>query len=257
MRHRSCAALNASHAFMTIVSDAAGRCGFLRLSFEMTDEHPTSRRRVTAGGHRRVVGRRDRQQRSQRHHLVLERGAEQLFGYTAEEAVGRSITMLIPPDRLSEEDVVLGRIRKGQRVEPFDTIRWRKDGTLVDVSLTVSPIRDATARSSARRKSRATFPTGNTSRQSCSDLQHRLMGLAIASASILGSPDVDAVLSARSSSRAMCSRPTATRCGASTEQRHLEDRAIVWHLRRVRRARSSRRRRRSAASAPRAVFANR
>ena len=71
-------------------------------------------------------------------------GAEQLFGYTADEAIGKSITILIPPDRLGEEDLVLARIRRGDRVEHFDTIRWRKDGTLVDVSLTISPIRDAT-----------------------------------------------------------------------------------------------------------------
>src|SRR5690242_19801137 len=54
------------------------------------------------------------------------KGAEELFGYTAEEAIGRSITMVIPHDRLSEEDMVLGRIRRGQRVEHFDTIRQRK-----------------------------------------------------------------------------------------------------------------------------------
>ena len=71
------------------------------------------------------------------------RGAEQLFGYTAAEAIGRSITILIPPDRLAEEDMVLGRVRRGERVELFDTVRCRKDGTTVHVSLTVSPIRDA------------------------------------------------------------------------------------------------------------------
>src|SRR6202022_903428 len=66
------------------------------------------------------------------------RGAEQLFGYTAEEAIGQPITMVIPPDRLGEEDLVFGRIRRGEGVDHFETVRWRKDGTLVDVSLTVS-----------------------------------------------------------------------------------------------------------------------
>src|SRR5205085_3603635 len=70
------------------------------------------------------------------------RGAEELFGYTAEEAVGQSITILIPADRLAEEDMVLSNVRRGERVEHFDTIRKRHDGTLVPVSLTVSPIRD-------------------------------------------------------------------------------------------------------------------
>ncbi|HTM24378.1 MAG TPA: PAS domain S-box protein [Vicinamibacterales bacterium] len=69
------------------------------------------------------------------------RGAERLFGYTADEAIGRSIRIVIPADRMSEEDEVLSRIRSGRSVEHFETIRRRKDGTLVDISLTVSPIR--------------------------------------------------------------------------------------------------------------------
>ena len=68
--------------------------------------------------------------------------AERLFGYTAGEAIGRSIRMIIPSDRQSEEDMVLARIRSGQGVTHFETIRQRKDGTFVPISLTVSPIRD-------------------------------------------------------------------------------------------------------------------
>src|ERR1700737_3772002 len=71
-------------------------------------------------------------------------GAEQLFGYTADEAIGQSITMLIPPDRLSEEDLVLARIRRGGGAEHFETGRRRKDGALIDLSVPVSPIRDPT-----------------------------------------------------------------------------------------------------------------
>lgn len=74
------------------------------------------------------------------------RGAEQLFGYSAAEAIGRSITMIIPTDRLDEEPAILGRICRGERLEHFETIRRRKDGTLRDVSLTVSPIVDAAGR---------------------------------------------------------------------------------------------------------------
>jgi PAS domain S-box-containing protein len=69
-------------------------------------------------------------------------GAERIFGYAAEEAIGRSITMLMPPDRVSEEPGILARIRRGERVEHYETVRRRKDGTLLDVSLTVSPIID-------------------------------------------------------------------------------------------------------------------
>jgi PAS domain S-box-containing protein len=69
-------------------------------------------------------------------------GAERLFGYTAEEAVGHPVTILIPPDRLDEETFILERIRRSELVEPFDTVRRRKDGTLFDASVAVSPIRD-------------------------------------------------------------------------------------------------------------------
>lgn len=73
-------------------------------------------------------------------------GAQQLFGYKADEAIGRSITMLLPPDRLVEEEIILGHIREGRRVEPYETVRRRKDGSFVDISLAVSPIKDASGR---------------------------------------------------------------------------------------------------------------
>jgi PAS domain S-box-containing protein len=70
------------------------------------------------------------------------RAAERIFGYTVEEAVGRSIRIIIPKDRQGEEDTVLDRIRRGQGVDHFETIRLRKDGSLVPISLTVSPVYD-------------------------------------------------------------------------------------------------------------------
>ncbi|HZR26376.1 MAG TPA: PAS domain-containing sensor histidine kinase [Vicinamibacterales bacterium] len=70
-------------------------------------------------------------------------GAERLFGYSAAEATGRPITMIIPPERWPEEDRVMASVRAGKRVEPFETVRVRKDGSSVHVSVTVSPIRDA------------------------------------------------------------------------------------------------------------------
>jgi PAS domain S-box-containing protein len=74
--------------------------------------------------------------------------AEKLFGYTAEEAVGKPITILIPPNRHDEEPAILERIRRGERVEHYETVRQRKDGSLVDISLSVSPIRDGLKTSS-------------------------------------------------------------------------------------------------------------
>lgn len=70
------------------------------------------------------------------------RGAERLFGYAAQEAIGQPITMLIPPDRFDEEPAILGGIRRGERIEHFETVRRCKDGRLVDISLTISPIKD-------------------------------------------------------------------------------------------------------------------
>lgn len=70
------------------------------------------------------------------------RAAELMFGYSAAEMVGKSITTIIPTDRRAEETDVLAHVRRGERVDHFETVRQRKDGTLVDISLTVSPIRD-------------------------------------------------------------------------------------------------------------------
>lgn len=69
-------------------------------------------------------------------------GAEHLFGYTAGEAVGKSVTMLIPEERLDEEPEILERIRRGERIVHYETVRRRKDGTSLEISLTVSPLRN-------------------------------------------------------------------------------------------------------------------
>ena len=70
-------------------------------------------------------------------------GADRLFGYPANEVIGKSISILIPPDRQAEERIILSRIRLGEPVNHYETVRRRKNGTLVDVSLTVSPLYDA------------------------------------------------------------------------------------------------------------------
>ena len=67
-------------------------------------------------------------------------GAERIFGYHAQEIVGQSILKLIPPERHSEEDYILGQVRRGERISQFNTIRRCKDGRLIHVSLTISPI---------------------------------------------------------------------------------------------------------------------
>lgn len=71
-------------------------------------------------------------------------GARRVFGYTADEVIGKPVTILIPPDRQDEEPNILRRLRVGERVDHFETIRVRKDGALIDISLSISPVRNAT-----------------------------------------------------------------------------------------------------------------
>jgi PAS domain S-box-containing protein len=73
-------------------------------------------------------------------------GAERLYGHLAEDVIGQPVTILIPSDRLHEEDTIIDRIRRGERIHHYETVRRRKDGSLVDVSLTVSPLKNAEGR---------------------------------------------------------------------------------------------------------------
>jgi PAS domain S-box-containing protein len=74
------------------------------------------------------------------------KGAERLFGYAEEEAVGQNITLIIPLERRDEERMILEQLTRGERVDHFETVRMRKDGSLLDVSLTISPMKDASGR---------------------------------------------------------------------------------------------------------------
>src|SRR5882724_3007362 len=71
-------------------------------------------------------------------------GAEKIFGYSAGEAMGNPITRLIPSELAAEEPRILEKLGRGERIQHFETVRLRKDGSRIDVSLTVSPIKDAT-----------------------------------------------------------------------------------------------------------------
>src|SRR5579862_8788370 len=72
--------------------------------------------------------------------------AERIFGYTPDEAIGQHITLIIPPERHAEESDILDRLRRGERVDHFHTVRKRKNGGLLDVSLTISPVRNSSGR---------------------------------------------------------------------------------------------------------------
>jgi len=78
--------------------------------------------------------------------VTWNKGAERIFGYSTDEAVGKSITILIPPDLQDEEPRILEHIRRGERIDHFETKRRHKDGRLLDISLTVSPVKDADGR---------------------------------------------------------------------------------------------------------------
>jgi len=129
--------------------------------------------------------------------------AERMFGYTAAEAVGRSITLIVPAERLSEEEHVLREIRAGRAVDHFETIRRRKDGTLLPISLTISPIRDNDGRVvgaskiardvSERRRAEEALAAAEA-RQA--DLRQRLVALVSASGTLFGSPKMHDVLPA-------------------------------------------------------------
>ena len=71
------------------------------------------------------------------------RGAQLLFGYSAEEVVGKPVSILIPPELQDEEPAILGRLQRGERIDHYETVRRRKDGSPIDISLTVSPMRNA------------------------------------------------------------------------------------------------------------------
>ena len=73
-------------------------------------------------------------------------GAERLFGYTANEAIGSPITLIIPPEKRDEEQSILAKLRSGERIEHFDTVRVSKQGRRIDISLTISPVRDSSGR---------------------------------------------------------------------------------------------------------------
>src|SRR5258708_1608359 len=75
--------------------------------------------------------------------LTWNKAAERLFGYRAGEIVGQSITVLIPSDRLADEKMILGNLRRGERVEHYETVRLCKDGRPVEVSISVAPLHDA------------------------------------------------------------------------------------------------------------------
>ena len=114
-------------------------------------------------------------------------GAERIFGYTAEEAIGQHISLVIPPDRLGEEDHIIGRLKAGRRVDHFETERVRKDGRRIPVSLTVSPIKDETGKVVGASK----IARDVTDRRRAEAERQRFVALAESSTDFIGICDLE------------------------------------------------------------------
>ncbi len=117
------------------------------------------------------------------------RGAQRLFGYSAAHAIGQPITLIIPRERVDEDQHVMERIRAGIRVEPFETVRVRRDGTLVDVTVTVSPIRDASGAIVGASKIARELTKQSRARTEAADARDRLAFLAEVGAVLSSSLD--------------------------------------------------------------------
>ena len=127
------------------------------------------------------------------------RGAEKIFGYSASEAVGKPMLMLFPPERVQEESDILARIRRGESVEHFETVRVRKDGRRIDVSVTISPIRDPRRRDCRRFKNCARHHRAQTSRDTARRTSRRTLAASRRIAALAtgsGDPDAHAAIGA-------------------------------------------------------------
>ncbi|MDG3007162.1 PAS domain S-box protein [Paludisphaera mucosa] len=122
-------------------------------------------------------------------------GAERLFGWPREEAVGRPLaSLIIPPDRLGEEEAILEKIRRGERVPPFETVRMRKDGGLVEISATMSPVRDDEGRVVAASKIARDVTAAKAAERAQRAAEERARFLADLAAASQGSTDPDAFM---------------------------------------------------------------
>jgi PAS domain S-box-containing protein len=122
--------------------------------------------------------------------LSWNQGATRLFGFTAEEAVGKPVTIIIPRDRLDEEPTILEKIHRGERIKHFETVRQRKDGSFIDISLTISPIRNSSGKivgaSKIARDITELRKARDRQRLLMREMSHRVKNLFALSGSIVG-----------------------------------------------------------------------
>ena len=118
--------------------------------------------------------------------------AERLFGYTAQEIIGRPITTLVPPELLSEEAMILDRLRRGERLDAYETVRVRKDGGRLELSLTISPVRDAAGRIIGASKIARDIGAARAAERVLRESEERYRSLVEASGAIVFNSDGEA-----------------------------------------------------------------
>jgi PAS domain S-box-containing protein len=159
-------------------------------------------------------------------------GAELLFGYSAEEIIGRSIAVLFPPDRLGEESLILDRIRQGERVAHYETVRRRKDGREIDISVTISPVRDAAGRIAGASKIARDISARKRIQDALRHSEERYRGLAEAIAAVVWTTDAQGQIADMPQWRALTGQSfEEVRGWGWLDAIHPDDRALtreVW-----------------------------
>ncbi|WP_395014721.1 PAS domain S-box protein [Dongia sp.] len=158
-------------------------------------------------------------------------GATDLFGYSAEEAIGKPVTMLIPADLQNEEPSILERIRAGERIEHYETVRQRKDGTLVDLSLSVSPLKDSAGTVVGASKIARDITERNRGQEQerllIREMNHRIKNLFALASSIISLSARDADSPQALKTRATERLAALARVHSLTLSRHGQDEATV------------------------------
>lgn len=149
--------------------------------------------------------------------------AERLFGHPASEAIGQSITLIIPPERLPEETEIIGRIRRGERVDHFETVRMRNDGRRVDISITVSPVRDREGRIIGASKIARDIAARKHAEADLVESEGRHRALYTLAAAVQPLTDPEAIVA--TAARVLCEHLKADRCAYA----EVED-GSVFHI---------------------------
>jgi PAS domain S-box-containing protein len=123
--------------------------------------------------------------------LTWNAGAERIFGYTADEVIGKPVTVLMPANRVDEEPGILARLRRGERIDHYQTVRQRKDGTLIDISLTVSPVRNNAGSVIGASKIARDISDQKRAETALRDSEHRLQDLLSAIPAAIYTTDAD------------------------------------------------------------------